>query len=88
MRKQAWSNGSAIDLTHREFSLLRYLAERADSIVHRDGLLHELWHFPESSHTRAVDHAIVRLRPEDRAGPAPSAVHYDGARRRLSVDVR
>ena len=36
--------------------------ERADSIVHRDELLHELWHFPESSHTRAVDHAIVRLR--------------------------
>jgi DNA-binding response OmpR family regulator len=62
VRKQAWNEGTAIDLTHREFSLLHYLAERADSIVHRDELLHELWHFPESSHTRAVDHAIVRLR--------------------------
>ncbi len=62
VRKEAWNERSAIELTQREFSLLRYLAERADSIVHRDELLHELWHFPESSHTRAVDHAIVRLR--------------------------
>jgi two-component system response regulator VicR len=62
VRREAWNDRAAIELTQREFSLLRYLAERADSIVHRDELLHELWHFPESSHTRAVDHAIVRLR--------------------------
>jgi DNA-binding response OmpR family regulator len=62
VRREAWNDRAAIELSQREFSLLRYLAERADSIVHRDELLHELWHFPESSHTRAVDHAIVRLR--------------------------
>lgn len=62
VRRQAWNKESAIELTQREFSLLHYLAERADSIVHRDELLHELWHFPDASHTRAVDHAIVRLR--------------------------
>ena len=62
VRREAWNERSAIELTQREFSLLRYLAERPDSIVNRDELLHELWHFPESSHTRAVDHAIVRLR--------------------------
>lgn len=62
VRKEAWNGGAAIELTQREFSLLRYLAERTDSIVHRNELLHEIWHFPDSSHTRAVDHAIVRLR--------------------------
>jgi DNA-binding response OmpR family regulator len=62
VRKEASSRGRAIELSHREFSLLRYLAERADSVVHRDELLRELWRFPDSSHTRAVDHAIVRLR--------------------------
>lgn len=62
IRRQALNDRTPIELTHREFSLLHYLAERADSVVHRDELLNELWHFPDSSHTRAVDHAIVRLR--------------------------
>ena len=57
------SNGDApLDLSHREFALIRYLAERPDSIVHRDELLQQIWGYPESPHTRSVDHAIARLR--------------------------
>jgi CheY-like chemotaxis protein len=59
---EAWNEQGPIDLTYREFSVLRYLAERADSIVHRDELLHEIWGYPESPNTRAVDHAVARLR--------------------------
>jgi DNA-binding response OmpR family regulator len=59
---RAWNGSSAIELSHREFSLLRYLAERANSVVHRDELLHELWGYADALHTRAVDHAIARLR--------------------------
>jgi DNA-binding response OmpR family regulator len=62
VRQVASSPRGAIELSHRELSLLRYLAERADSVVQRDELLHALWHFPDAAHTRAVDHAIVRLR--------------------------
>ena len=59
---QAWSGSEAIELSHREFELLRYLAERPDRIVHRDELLREVWGYPEQPRTRAVDNAILRLR--------------------------
>lgn len=51
-----------IHLTHREFELLHYLAERQGRVVHRDELLREVWRFPEAPATRAVDNAIGRLR--------------------------
>jgi DNA-binding response OmpR family regulator len=59
---RAWRGSSVIELSHREFALLRYLAERQNAVVDREELLHALWEFAESPHTRAVDHAIVRLR--------------------------
>jgi DNA-binding response OmpR family regulator len=59
---RAWRHGSAIELSHREFALLRYLAERQNAVVDREELLHAVWEFAESPHTRAVDHAMVRLR--------------------------
>jgi DNA-binding response OmpR family regulator len=51
-----------IQLTHREFELLRYLAERQEQVVDRDELLREVWGYPETPLTRSVDHAIARLR--------------------------
>src|SRR5215831_8128809 len=38
---QAWDKGQPIELTHREFELLRYLAERQEVVVDRDELLRE-----------------------------------------------
>jgi DNA-binding response OmpR family regulator len=77
------SRGSTpIDLSYREFALLRYLAERAEGVVHRDELLHEVWGYPDSSNTRAVDHAIARLRRKLEADPHHPrfihTVHGDG----------
>lgn len=78
----AWNAHGPIELTYREFSLLRYLAERADSIVHRDELLLEIWGYPESPNTRAVDHAVARLRRKIEADPHHPrfihTVHGDG----------
>jgi DNA-binding response OmpR family regulator len=72
----AWNGSSVIDLSHREFSLLRYLAERANSVVHRDELLHELWGYADALHTRAVDHAIARLRRKLEKDPHhPQFIH-------------
>ena len=59
---RAWRGTSPIELSHREFALLRYLAERENAVVDREELLHAVWEFAESPHTRAVDHAMVRLR--------------------------
>jgi DNA-binding response OmpR family regulator len=59
---QAWQGDQAVDLTHREFELLRYLAERQEVVVHRDELLREVWGYASTPNTRSVDHAIARLR--------------------------
>jgi DNA-binding response OmpR family regulator len=73
---QAWHDGAPLELSHRELALLRYLAERADSIVHRDELLQEIWGYPESPQTRSVDHAIARLRRKVESDPHhPRFIH-------------
>jgi DNA-binding response OmpR family regulator len=73
---QASNGDTPLDLSHREFALIRYLAERPDSIVHRDELLQEIWGYPESPHTRSVDHAIARLRRKIEPDPHhPQFIH-------------
>ena len=61
-QRKARNSSGEIDLTHRDFELLQYLAERPNSLVSRGELLRVLWGFPDSASTRAVDHAIARLR--------------------------
>jgi DNA-binding response OmpR family regulator len=51
-----------IGLTSREFDILKYLAERAHTVVHRDELLKYVWGFQGDPLTRSVDRAIARLR--------------------------
>ncbi len=71
-----------VHLTHREFELLRYLAERQGHVVHRDELLRGLWGYPQIPFTRSVDHAIARLRkkiePDGRHPRFIHTVHGDG----------
>lgn len=59
---QIWLHGRHIELPHREFLLLRYLAERAGAVVGRDELLHALWdnHSELASNTLSVH--VMRLR--------------------------
>jgi len=71
-----------IHLTHREFEILRYLAERRERVVHRDELLREVWGIVEGSTTRSVDFAILRLRKKIEPNPPDPrflrTVHGDG----------
>lgn len=72
-----------VHLTHREFSLLRYLAERQDRVVFRDELLREIWGYLDLPlATRSVDHAIARLRkkiePDPHRPQFIRTVHGDG----------
>jgi len=80
---KATCESTAVRLTHREFELLRYLAERRDKVVHRDELLREVWgYFDQSVTTRAVDQTIVRLRKKIEPDPHHPefirTVHGDG----------
>jgi DNA-binding response OmpR family regulator len=78
----AWSGPEDLELTHREFELLRYLAERQEVVVDRDELLREVWGYASAPHTRSVDQAIVRLRKKIEPDPQHPVfihtVHGDG----------
>lgn len=65
-----------VHLTHREFEVLKYLAERPGQVVPREELLQELWEYPDISLTRSVDHAIARLRKKIEPDPErPRFIH-------------
>lgn len=72
----AWRGKAPIHLTHREFSLLKYLSERPGQVVSRDDLLRDVWEYPDPGITRAVDHAVNRLRAKIEPDPQqPRYIH-------------
>jgi DNA-binding response OmpR family regulator len=79
---QAKRGRTTLHLTHREFELLRYLAERQARVVYRDELLREVWGYPDAPSTRSVDHAVARLRKKIEPDPGRprfiQTVHGDG----------
>lgn len=85
---KATRGDTAVPLTHREFDLLRYLAERRNRIVYRHELLQEIWGYSLKPATRSVDHAIARLRKKIEADPHQPqfihTVHGDGYRLTIS----
>jgi DNA-binding response OmpR family regulator len=73
---EAWAGERQFHLTHREFEVLRYLAERQGHIVSRDKLLREVWGYLDMPSTRSVDHAIGRLRKKIEEDPHhPKFIH-------------
>ena len=68
--QRATCGDQPVRLTHREFELLRYLAERRDRVVHRDELLREVWgYLVDTTMTRTVDQTIARLRKKIEPDP-------------------
>jgi DNA-binding response OmpR family regulator len=59
---RATVDGRALDLTFKEFELLRYLAERRGRAFTRPTLLREVWGYDFYGGTRTVDVHIRRLR--------------------------
>jgi two-component system alkaline phosphatase synthesis response regulator PhoP len=59
---QAKKGGDALDLSPREFELLRYLIERKGDTVSRDRLLEDVWGYESYPSTRTVDTHIAKLR--------------------------
>jgi DNA-binding response OmpR family regulator len=58
----ATKGGAALDLSPREFDLLRYLIERKGETVTRDRLLEDVWGYESYPSTRTVDTHIAKLR--------------------------
>ncbi|MGC4110470.1 MAG: response regulator transcription factor [Nocardioides sp.] len=54
--------GRALDLTFKEFELLKYLAQHPGRVFSRDQLLQEVWGYDYFGGTRTVDVHVRRLR--------------------------
>jgi two-component system copper resistance phosphate regulon response regulator CusR len=69
-RRAVWRSGKPIDLSPREFDLLRVLLARRERVVSRPELLHEVWGIDFDPGTNVVDVHVARLRRKlERQGP-------------------
>jgi DNA-binding response OmpR family regulator len=67
--RQAFKAGREVQLTRKEFDLLRFLAEHRGEVLTRDRLLDEVWGYARFPTTRTVDTHILRLRQKFEADP-------------------
>jgi len=59
---EARLNGKPVEMTRKEFAVLRYLASRAGQVVTRDDLLNEVWGYESYPTSRTVDNHVAGLR--------------------------
>src|SRR5699024_354687 len=63
-------NGEHLDLTHREFELLHYLARHTGQVMTREHLLETVWGYDYFGDVRTVDVTVRRLREKIEENPS------------------
>ena len=66
--------GRSLELTPKEFDILRYFGARRGTVVSRDALLDAVWGYDSTPNTRTVDAHIVKLR--QKIEPEPSSPRH------------
>jgi len=66
----AASDGKTVQMTAREFEVLKYLWSHRNHNVSRETLLNEVWGYDATPTTRTIDNFIVRLRQKIEEDPA------------------
>lgn len=69
-RYEVKKNNEILDLTLREFELLKYLAEREEKVFSREQLLEEVWGYEYYGDIRTVDVTVRRLREKIEDDPS------------------
>ena len=59
---EARRNDAVIEMTRKEFAILRYLGSRPNEAVSREDLLNEVWGYESYPSSRTVDNHVVGLR--------------------------
>jgi DNA-binding response OmpR family regulator len=72
-RYEARRNGAVLEMTRKEFGVLRLLVSRAGEVLTRDDLLNEVWGYEATPTTRTVDNHIASLRAKLEAAPSEPA---------------
>jgi DNA-binding response OmpR family regulator len=70
LRHEAFRDGQPLELSAKEFEMLRYFAARRGEVVSREDLLNEVWGYNSMPGTRTVDTHMVKLRQKIEADPA------------------
>lgn len=73
-RHRIYKEGSEIEVTHREYELLKFLMQNNGLAFTRDDLLNHVWGYEYSGETRTVDVHIRQLRRK--LEPDPSEPEY------------
>jgi two-component system response regulator VicR len=81
-----YKDGAPIDLTHREFELIHYLAKNNGKVMTREHLLQAVWGFEYFGDVRTVDVTVRRLR--EKIEDDPSKPEYILTRRGLGYLMR
>jgi two-component system response regulator VicR len=79
-------NGQPIDVTHREFQLLLYIAQNLNQVLTREHLLQSVWGYDYFGDARTVDVTIRRLR--EKVEDDPSNPQYILTRRGLGYVMK
>ena len=62
--------GKSIDMTPKEFEILKYLWRNKNQVVSRDDLLTNVWGYDESISSRTVDNFMLKLRQKVETTPS------------------
>jgi two-component system alkaline phosphatase synthesis response regulator PhoP len=73
-KTEVTSKGQLLDLSAKEFQLLRYFIEHRGATLSRDELLHEVWGYQAMPSTRTVDVHVAWLR--QKLEPNPRVPQY------------
>jgi two-component system response regulator VicR len=69
-KQEAKKGKKVLDLSAKEFQLLRYFAEREGQVISRNQLLDEVWGYEAMPTTRTVDNYILSLRKKIETNPS------------------
>jgi DNA-binding response OmpR family regulator len=69
-RYEARRNGKLVEMTRKEFDVLRLLVGRAGEVVTRDEMLNEVWGYEAYPVSRTVDNHVAGLRAKLEIDPA------------------
>ncbi|MBR5613916.1 MAG: response regulator transcription factor [Clostridia bacterium] len=73
-RYELYKNGKLIDLTIREFDLVKFLASQPNKVFSRQSLLESVWDYEYYGDVRTVDVTVRRLREKVEEDPSEPRV--------------
>jgi two-component system response regulator VicR len=72
-RHAVYKNGRELELTQREYELIKFLIQNPGKVISRQELMTEVWQYDYYGDLRAVDVAVRRLREKIEDNPAEPA---------------